>query len=66
MSKARKVLDQLAESEFEKDKKTVLDHLMKAYQITKNMEGDTASGEEVNEILMHAIEEIKAVKEKSY
>ena len=59
-------LNEASKPDYEKDKKTVINHLMTAYKITTQMEGSSISGQTINELLMQVIDDIQKVKFKSW
>jgi len=54
------------EADFEKEKKALVGKLHEAYQLSKHMEGNSISGQQMNESLMSLMEEFKNMKFKSW
>lgn len=62
LDELNKRLCEVDEIQFSKDQNKVLNLLMKTYQITKDMEKESLSGQSINSMLMTTIEKIKKIK----
>jgi hypothetical protein len=54
------------EADFEKEKKALVGKLHEAYQLSKVMEGNSVSGQQMNEELMQLMEKFKKQKFTSW
>ena len=69
--KAKELIEEMEEKKdlkdkFENQKKKVVDLVLKAVKISQEMEGDSMSGQKINNILGPDLEEIKKVKFKPW